>query len=102
MNCRGRAVLIIFMACALLGGPTGCWNRNEPETLASILSIGLDYDAAGGKYEVLVEVANPGALAGGQAGGDSSGGGGSGGIRPSQVLAARGAPFLRRCAALRP
>ncbi len=105
MNCRGKVVLIIFVACALFGGPAGCWNRNEPESLASILSIGLDYDAEGGEYEVLVEVANPWALAGGQAGGDSSGGGGSGSARPSLVLSARGRTIfeaLRRIETMTP
>ena len=92
MTRRGKAVLLFFIACALLSGPTGCWNRNEPETLASILSFGLDYDAASGDYEVLVEVANPSALAGGgQDAGSGGGGGGSGAAsRPSQVLVARG------------
>jgi spore germination protein KC len=103
MSRRRLIYLLIFTILAAPFGPAGCWNRREPERLATVLAIGLDYDQQREEFVVLVEVANLAVLAGGQGGGD--GGGGGGGLKPSQVLSARGRTVfeaLRRVGAISP
>jgi spore germination protein KC len=97
-----RRLKILILTLVILHIPinAGCWNRREPENLASILAIGLDYDDDSGQYEVLMEIVNHGAFSGGEGGGGSSQG-----MQPSQVFAARGnTPFeaLRRAETIVP
>ncbi len=67
------AGLLLILIIPLIAA--GCWNRTEPELLALVLGLGVDYDRQSKQYEVVVDIANPS----GMAGGGSNGGGGNGG-----------------------
>ncbi|NMA91715.1 MAG: Ger(x)C family spore germination protein [Firmicutes bacterium] len=75
----GRYIYLLPMIILLLI-TGGCWNRIEPESLALVLGIGLDYDRQRGEYEAVAEIANPAALVGGE-------GGNSGGATGGSVIA---------------
>ena len=53
------AVGIIFCALLCCGG---CWDRDEPEDQAFVVATGIDYHPDQELYEIIVQVADPGAL----------------------------------------
>lgn len=77
-------VLIIIVAAISL---TGCWNRRDPENLALVLATAFDVDEESGMHEVTVQMANPLAM-GGQ---DAGQGGGGGEKKPFWTVSADGA-----------
>ncbi len=59
MFLRIPSVIILLMLFLVLLSSAGCWNRREPENLASIVMLGFDYDKEQKLYKVIAEIATP-------------------------------------------
>ena len=80
---RDRLVILIVIITAL--SLAGCWNRRDPEDLAIVLASGLDYDPETDMYHLTVQMANPLAM-----GGQDAGQGGSGEKKPFWTVSSSG------------
>ena len=85
-----RSLCALALAAALAGG-TGCWDRQEMEQLAFVVSLGLDRGPHGDLL-VTFRVLRPAGAAGG--GGAGMGGGGGGGSGPPVVETTVEAPSI--------
>jgi spore germination protein KC len=69
--------LFSLMLCTMMILTSGCWNKMEISDLAIVSAIGVDKADENNEYRVFFQVANPSAVASGEAAG--GGGGGVGG-----------------------
>jgi len=77
-------LLVIALFITITGG---CWDRNEPENRGFVVAAGIDYHEDQKLYEMVVQVADPEALGGGQNGNGSQG-------PPATIFSAKGhTPF---------
>lgn len=65
-----RKFVITIIIFSLLFLP-GCWDRREPEDLAIVVGLGIDYNPETDMYKVSVEIINPQAVQGEGGGGQN-------------------------------
>ncbi len=81
MKNRLVALVLILVVMPL----SGCWNRRDPENLALVLATAFDVDEESGVHKVIVQIANPLAM-----GGQDAGQGGGGEKKPFWTISANG------------
>lgn len=84
---RIKAFFILLLSGILLAFAGGCWGHNDPEDRGFVFATGIDYHEDQQLYEIVVQIADPGALQQ-----EQNGFGGTG--APFSVFSAKGhTPF---------
>ncbi|MFZ5646681.1 MAG: Ger(x)C family spore germination protein [Bacillota bacterium] len=78
-----KKIALLLLLVLLIGLPGGCWSRKEITEVAVVLGTGVDWTAEG-RIRLTVQIAMPGAFAGGAEAG------GAGKEAPSWVVSAEG------------